>query len=44
MKNVVLILCLVCLPIQASAEVMHSSNCELDEGKTIADVQTCRPG
>ena len=40
MKNVVLILCLVCLPIQASAEMMHSSKCELNEGKTIADVQT----
>jgi hypothetical protein len=32
-------LLLVCLPLQASAEVMHYSKCKLNEGKTVADVQ-----
>jgi len=31
---------LVCLPLRASAEVMHYSKCKTNEGKTIADVQT----
>ena len=34
-----LVLCLVCLPLQATAEVMHYSKCSLNDGKTIADVQ-----
>jgi hypothetical protein len=33
-------LLLVCLPLQASAEVMHYSKCKISDGKTIADVQT----
>lgn len=32
-------LVLVCVPLQASAEVMHYSKCTLQDGKTIADVQ-----
>ena len=40
MNKVVLVLCLVCLPTQAFAEVMHYSKCKLNEGKTIADMQT----
>jgi hypothetical protein len=35
-----LTLCLACLPLQASAEVMHYSKCKTNDGKTIADVQT----
>lgn len=35
-----LTLFLMCLPLQASAEVMHYSKCKLGDGKTIADVQT----
>ncbi len=34
-----LVLCLVCLPLQATAEVMHYSKCSLNDAKTIADVQ-----
>jgi hypothetical protein len=30
---------LLCLPLQASAEVMHYSKCKTNDGKTIADVQ-----
>lgn len=37
--SVFLIVCLVALATQASAEVMHYSKCKLNEGKTIADVQ-----
>jgi hypothetical protein len=33
-------LCLVCLPLQATAEVMHYSKCKINDGKTIGDVQT----
>jgi hypothetical protein len=33
-------LILFCLPLQASAEVMHYSKCKINDGKTIADVQT----
>ena len=33
-------LCLVCLPLQATAEVMHYSKCKTNDGKTVADVQT----
>jgi hypothetical protein len=40
MTKIVLVLCLVCLPIQAFGEVMHYSRCELIDGKTIDDVQT----
>src|SRR5687767_7392448 len=32
-------LLLICLPFQASAEVMHYSKCHINDGKTIADVQ-----
>jgi hypothetical protein len=35
-----LALLLVCMPLRASAEVMHYSKCKTNEGKTIADVQT----
>jgi hypothetical protein len=32
-------LLVLCLPLQASAEVMHYSKCRTQDGKTIADVQ-----
>ena len=32
-------LCLVCLPLQATAEIMHYSKCKLNDGKTMADLQ-----
>ena len=35
----ILALALVLLPLQAFGEVMHYTRCELNEGKTIADVQ-----
>jgi hypothetical protein len=38
MKKLVALL-LFCLPLQASAEVMHYSKCKMNSGKTIADVQ-----
>ena len=38
--NKLIALLLLCLPLQASAEVMHYSKCKLNDGKTIADVQT----
>jgi glutathione S-transferase len=38
--NKLVALLVVCLPLQASAEVMHYSKCKLNAGKTIADVQT----
>ncbi len=34
-----LVLLLICLPFQASAEVMHYSKCKMNDGKTVADVQ-----
>lgn len=39
MKKLIALL-LLCLPVQASAEVMHYSKCKTNEGKEIADVQT----
>ena len=38
MKKLVL-LCVACLPFQTFAEVIHYSRCEINEGKTIDDVQ-----
>lgn len=37
--RMLVVLCLVGLPLQALGEVMHYSRCELNEGKTIDDVQ-----
>lgn len=31
---------LICVPLQASAEIMHYSKCKISDGKTIADVQS----
>lgn len=37
--KILLVLCLVLLPLPALGEVMHYTQCKLNDGKTIADAQ-----